>query len=59
MAAPMKRRKVVGAKESIVFPIKFPEISIFIVDIKIQRIRCEHLKKLARKNGFPVSEKLE
>ena len=51
MAAPMKRRKVVGAKESIVFPIKFPEISIFIVDIKIQRIRCEHLKKLARKNG--------
>ncbi|XP_071792818.1 DNA nucleotidylexotransferase-like isoform X1 [Asterias amurensis] len=60
MAAPMKRRKVVGViKESIVFPIKFPEISIFIVDRKIQRIRLEHLKKLAGKNGFPVCEKLD
>ncbi|XP_022091845.1 DNA-directed DNA/RNA polymerase mu-like isoform X2 [Acanthaster planci] len=54
----LKKRKTALPKKTVEYPVKYPDISIFIVERKIQRVRLDHIKNLARKKGFPVSETL-
>ncbi|XP_038070673.1 DNA nucleotidylexotransferase-like [Patiria miniata] len=60
MAAPVKKRKTSLPKKTVglAFPVKFPDISMFIVERKIQRARLDHVKNLARRKGFQVSDSL-
>ncbi|XP_077992912.1 DNA nucleotidylexotransferase-like [Glandiceps talaboti] len=58
MSAPIKKRRKVGNASTEDFPVKFPNILLFIVDRKMPKVRHEHLKKLARIKGIPVADKL-
>ncbi|XP_072042452.1 DNA nucleotidylexotransferase-like [Amphiura filiformis] len=59
MSAPMgKNRKNRGRNEEPTV-VKFQDVNIFIVERKIQRVRFEHLKKLARRKGFRVADSIE
>ncbi|XP_063963916.1 DNA nucleotidylexotransferase-like [Lytechinus pictus] len=59
MAAPdPKRRKHFHNKESEEFPVKFPDIIIFIVNARIQKIRLKKLRYLGRSKGFVLSPEL-
>ncbi|XP_033122382.1 DNA nucleotidylexotransferase-like isoform X4 [Anneissia japonica] len=38
--------------------IKFEGVCIFILPLKIQNVRLDHMKRLARRKGFEVTEKM-
>ncbi len=59
MSAPMGSRKSGKGKNEEATAVKFGDVTVFIVDRKIQRVRFEHLKKLARRKGFRVADSIE
>ncbi|XP_071510976.1 DNA nucleotidylexotransferase-like [Diadema antillarum] len=59
MAAPWrKRRKFSHHEDKEKHEVKFPEVVIFIINARIQRVRLEHLRRLARKKGFVIALEL-
>lgn len=59
MAAPWrKRRKVFHDQNKEEFEVKYPDVVIFIVNARIQRVRLMQLRRLARTKGFVISYEL-
>ncbi|XP_796033.2 DNA nucleotidylexotransferase [Strongylocentrotus purpuratus] len=59
MAAPEpKRRKHSHNEDSEEFPVKFPDVIIFIVNARIQKVRLKKLRHLGRSKGFVISSEL-